>query len=132
METTQLHIKEKERYNLERNLEDMKKWTFRQKKHMQMNEGMKERKNKKIKDRSKLKKGRKKELIMKWRKKWKKERKKKERKNERKNEERKKESTSKWKKEREKEIASSCVNTLVLSEKDVLCKVTHSGPDINI
>ena len=107
METTQLHIKEKERYNLERNLEDMKKWTFRQKKHMQMNEGMKERKNKKIKDRSKLKKGRKKELIMKWRKKWKKERKK-------------------------KEIASSCVNTLVLSEKDVLCKVTHSGPDINI
>ena len=36
------------------------------------------------------------------------------------------------KKERKKEIASSCVNTLVLSEKDVLCKVTHSGPDINI
>ena len=65
METTQLHIKEKERYNSERDLEDMKKRSFRQKKHRQMKEGMKERKNKTIKDRNKLKKEGMKELIMK-------------------------------------------------------------------
>ena len=45
METTQLHIKEKERYNSVRDLEDMKKRSFRQKK-TQANERRNERKKK--------------------------------------------------------------------------------------